>query len=202
MLVGEAPETSTPPDTRPERLWTGLLFAAAVAIALVVIVFVESSRSSGIVPAGPAGTVPVNVSSAYHVNRPVEYSADPPAGGDHFDVWQNCGVYEEPLIDELVVHSLEHGAVWVTYPQDFSSAEVAQLQEIVRNAYLGRERYIILSPYEGLSDEVVASAWGLQLRVSDVADSRLPAFLEQFAGGPQSPETLFPCTGGVGTPLD
>lgn len=192
----------THPDTRVGRPWLVLLLAAAIGIAVLAFALVESSGSSGNVPTGPDGTMQIVVSSAKHVKRPVTYNAEPPAGGNHFEVWQNCGIYDEPLTDELVVHSMEHGAVWVTYPPNLPPDEIGELQGIVADGYVGDERYVVLSPYEELSGEIVASAWGRQLRVTDVADPRLPEFLQQFAGGPQSPESLYPCSDGDGTPLD
>ena len=43
----------------------------------------------------------------------VAYEMRPPASGDHFPTWQNCGFYTEPIRDETAVHSLEHGAIWM-----------------------------------------------------------------------------------------
>src|SRR5947209_2298435 len=52
-----------------------------------------------------------------HVDKPVSYPMTPPVGGNHNPVWQNCNgnVYDKAIRDENAVHSLEHGAVWVTY---------------------------------------------------------------------------------------
>jgi len=62
----------------------------------------------------------------------------PPMGGTHNQVWQNCGVYETPLRSDLAVHSLEHGAVWITYHRcclDYLSSGTATRTsgEITRN---------------------------------------------------------------------
>jgi len=63
--------------------------------------------------------------SRNHVTTPVQYPQTPPAAGDHSPVWLNCGVYPEPVPDEQAVHSLEHGAVWVTYNPDLPAPVVA-----------------------------------------------------------------------------
>ncbi|MFI6012195.1 DUF3105 domain-containing protein [Streptomyces sp. NPDC051243] len=52
-----------------------------------------------------------------HVQTAVEYPMNPPVGGDHNKAWMTCDgtVYNKPIANENAVHSLEHGAVWVTY---------------------------------------------------------------------------------------
>ncbi len=196
------PAVEEAPDTRASRPWLGLLLAVAIAIALVVVGLTQWARSSDAIPDGPKGTAGFGDLTRIHVpfGSTVDYSVSPPVGGDHWDIWQNCGVYSAPLHDEMVVHSMEHGAVWVTYRPDLPAGTVEQLRSIVRDAYVGSERYIVLSPYEGLTNDVVASAWGRQLRLDRVDDPRLPEFLRLFAGGAQSPEKLFPCSGGAGSP--
>jgi hypothetical protein len=49
-----------------------------------------------------------------HTAGEVDYAQNPPVGGAHNPVWQNCGFYDKPIRDESAVHSLEHGAVWTS----------------------------------------------------------------------------------------
>ena len=125
-----------------------------------------------------------------HTTEPVTYAQSPPVGGDHNPSWLNCGVYGEPVPDELAVHSLEHGAVWVTYRPDLPADQVQALQDVLPDTY------IVLSPREGLPSPVVASAWGAQLQLTDAADRRLPEFVKTYRQGPQTPEPGAACTGG------
>ena len=104
--------------------------------------------------------------------------------------------------NENAVHSLEHGAVWITYLPTLSADQVGALQRLVTSSYVGTVRYLILSPYVGLPSPIVASAWGYQLRVDQASDSRLSDFIHQFAGGGQGGEQGGPCTGGVGSPIE
>lgn len=129
-----------------------------------------------------------------HVTDPVDYPKAPPVGGDHSPTWVTCmgDVYDAPVPDEEAVHSLEHGAVWIAYPVDLPAAGVKTVSGLVA----GRP-YTFASPYPGL-DRVVASAWGLQLRVDDPADPRLAEFVKQYAAGPQTPEAGAPCTPSTG----
>ncbi|GHF40179.1 DUF3105 domain-containing protein [Deinococcus metalli] len=126
-----------------------------------------------------------------HRSGSLVYAENPPAGGAHNPIWQNCGVYSQPLYNEYAVHSLEHGAVWITYRPDLDSAQVDTLKKLVD----GRP-YTLLSPYDGLPSPVVISAWGAQLKVEKADDARLKAFLDKYEQGPTAPERGAACSGG------
>lgn len=122
-------------------------------------------------------------------------SAAPPAGGEHYNIWQNCGIYTEPIQTGNAIHSMEHGAVWITYQPDLPADEVATLQQLVRG-----ETFILLSPYEGQESAVVITAWGLQLQVDSASDGRIQEFIDRYRLGPQTPELGASCIQGVGVP--
>jgi hypothetical protein len=132
---------------------------------------------------------------AIHVSDPVTYAENPPVGGPHFGQWLNCGVYDAPVQNENAVHSMEHGAVWITYRPDLASDQVAELKSDV-----ARETYTVLSPYQGLPSPIVLSAWNNQLQVQSADDPRVNAFLAKFVQGEQTPEPGALCSNGVGTP--
>ena len=128
-----------------------------------------------------------------HQTGRLNYAQRPPVGGPHNPVWQNCGVYDRPLYDEYAVHSMEHGAVWITYQPGLSTAEVATLREAVQ----GRP-YTLLSPYEALKSPIVLSAWNKQLAVTSASDPRIAAFIQKYEQGGEAPEIGAPCSGGYG----
>jgi hypothetical protein len=119
----------------------------------------------------------------------------PPVGGVHHSAWQNCGVYTDPVDPRHVLHSLEHGAVWITYQAELATTAVQQLQDRVQS-----EPLVILSPYPGLRSPIVLTAWGLQLEVNSVDDPRIDEFITHYQNGPQTPEPGATCQGGVGMP--
>ncbi len=53
-----------------------------------------------------------------HSPDPIVYPQIPPVGGIHNPTWQTCTFYDRPVSSEAAVHSLEHGAIWVTYRPD------------------------------------------------------------------------------------
>lgn len=126
-----------------------------------------------------------------HVPGPVTYPQTPPVGGEHADQWLNCGLYREPVASENAVHSMEHGAVWITYGDDVDPETLRGFAE---------REHVLISPFEGLPSPIVASAWGVQLALDDPDDPRLELFVETFASGPQTPEPGAPCNGGIGQP--
>ena len=125
-----------------------------------------------------------------HTTQPVTYEQTPPVGGDHNPTWLNCGVYTAPVPNELAVHALEHGAVWVTYRSDLPAGEVERLVDVVPDTYM------VVSPFEDLPAPVVASAWGAQLQLTGVDDPRLEEFITKYRQGAQTPEPGASCTGG------
>ena len=86
------------------------------------------------------------------------------------------------------MHSLEHGAVWITYSPDTSQADRDVLKAIGEQG-----DHILISQYEGLPSPIVATAWGKQLLLQSVSDPRLQQFVDVFQNGPQTPEPGVTC---------
>ena len=141
------------------------------------------------------GVETFEVESASHTTDPVDYPQDPPAGGPHDPSWQKCAVYDAPVRPENAVHSQEHGAVWITYQPDLPESDREILAQLAED-----EPYLLISPYPELEDPVVASAWGAQLRLDDVNDPRLQAFIDRYAGN--GPEPGASCESGVETTVE
>lgn len=132
--------------------------------------------------------------SQNHVQKTVKYPATPPVGGDHNPVWQNCNgdVYTDAIKNEHAVHSLEHGAVWVTYNSEASEDDVKALTEKVKST-----PYSLMSPVDGQQDPIMLSAWGHQRAVTGADDPDVGTFFETYVQGEQTPEPGAACTGGM-----
>ena len=169
--------------------------AAGVALLVVAYVFIPQSASYS---AGSTGMVIEGVqtyaNSTGHVTGSVTYPQTPPAGGEHNPVWLNCGIYSEPVTNVYGVHSLEHGAVWVTYDPALSPSELDALRMHLPSTY------VILSPFSGLPAPIVLSAWNTQLRVDTAADERIPMFFEEYWRSQYVPEPGALCSGGIDGP--
>ncbi len=199
-------KVQAPPTKAPSRSDRIRLAAVGGVVGVLVIGTAVAAIALGAAFGGgnsglPPGTQVFAENDHSHVTGSVTYDRVPPAGGPHNAVQLNCGIYVEAVPNENAVHSLEHGAVWITYQPSLPSAQVTQLQQIAQANYVGAERYIIVSPYPGLPSPIVISAWGAQLSVNDASDSRLVDFIHHFAGGGQGGEPGGACTGGLGNPL-
>ena len=124
---------------------------------------------------------------AGHSAGPVSYPQIPPVGGIHNPVWQQCGFYDQPIENEKGVHSLEHGAIWITYRPDLPQAQIDGLATLARS-----RNYILVSRWDaGLPAPVVVTAWGRQLQLQSTADPRMLEFIRLYAG--QGPELNAAC---------
>lgn len=132
--------------------------------------------------------------SRNHVTKAVKYATLPPVGGDHNQAWMNCNgdVYTKEIDNTNAVHSLEHGAVWVTYNADAKKADVDALAAKVK-----KTPYTLMSPVDGQKDPIMLSAWGHQRTVTGASDPDVDAFFEKFVQGQQTPEPGAACTNGL-----
>jgi hypothetical protein len=90
------------------------------------------------------------VASRVHTTGHVSYPQVPPVGGPHAPVWQNCGFYDEAIPNETAVHSLEHGAVWITYRPDLPVDQVDILRRLAHS-----QTFILASPFPNLPAPLV-----------------------------------------------
>jgi hypothetical protein len=180
---------------RNRSIAIGAAIVGAVAIVALIVTTVVLTPQPPSYAAGGEGVeidgVETFENESTHVEGIVDYEQTPPAGGPHNPAWLNCGVYSEPVPNENAVHSLEHGAVWVTYDSGLSEGDVATLRSKLPSTY------VILSPFEDLPSPVVLSAWNTQLQLDDVDDERITAFLEEYWQHQSVPEPGAPCTGAI-----
>lgn len=172
-----------------------LLLVAAVAISVTFVILDEVRKNAAVATAAEApidGVQTYDDLSRTHTEAAVTYEQNPGAGGDHAPVWTNCGTYTEPISENRAVHTLEHGAVWITYQEDLPEAQITELTDLV-----GTRSYVLLSPVADQENPVTATAWGTQLTLEDTQDPRLETFITKYVQGPEAPEPGASCAGGV-----
>jgi len=173
------------------RILIGLIILVCI-VGLIALFIIDSRQQQASSP--PSGVEEIDVGQAgRHTKDDVDYEQNPPAGGEHNPIWQNQGFYEEPVRNETAVHTLEHGAVWITYDPNLPQDQKDSLREIVES-----QDCLLASPYPGLDAPMVASAWGAQMQLGGVDDPNLERFISFYRKGSQTPEPGAPCVRGIG----
>ena len=175
----------TPVKVAQQRSWGPiLLFVAVGALAAAIIGYgafavIKGSESWEDRAAGIDGITNYRETdpgmlTANHKSGPQTYKTSPPVGGDHNAAWQNCmgDVYDAPIANEHAVHSMEHGAVWITYKPGLPQDQIDALAGKVRGT-----EFMLMSPVDGLSNNISLQAWGYQLKLDSADDDRIDSFI-------------------------
>ena len=194
---GAAPAPSAPP-----RSWGFIAATVAVVVfagAVIGYAAYQARESGSRTPEGQAaaareidGVTVKDYPSRDHKPEDVAYDQSPPFGGPHDQAWADCAgtVYESAIRNENAVHSLEHGAIWVTYRPDLPADQV----DVLRRKVEGTD-YRMLSPFPGLTDAVSLQSWGYQLKVGSVSDERIDRFFDRLTqNSSATPEYGASCT--------
>ena len=82
-----------------------------------------------------------------------EYNSNPPSSGWHYTSPARGGFYNEPLLDERVIHNLEHGDIWIAYRPDISDVAKDALE-----SFAGQ--YVVVSPRAENDGDISLISWG------------------------------------------
>jgi hypothetical protein len=168
-----------------------------VAAVVVLLMAIVARPPADLLDGVPDGTQVITVSSRDHVEGDIDYGVAVPAGGAHNVSWLNCGIYDTEVPTENAVHSLEHGAVWLTYnPSLVAASDVDALVSEGRR----RSSRVIVSPVPDQETPVMATSWGHQLELDNGTDTRIRQYVNEFTKPEYSPEPGATCAGGIGNP--
>ncbi len=162
----------------------------------------SADESSTVVALPPLSSVPFSEYSTNHVEPPVSFATSPSTGGAHYPFWQNCGYYNVDVPEGAATHTMEHGAVWITYNADKASADdLAALEALA--AGNGK---LLITPYEH-DEAIVLSAWGVQQRGVPAASTAegsaaITEFIAAWVDNPELAEAGVRCDGAAGITPD
>lgn len=117
--------------------------------------------------------------------------------GDHYADWTRAGVYETPLDDGNLIHSLEHGYIVMSYKCSDNSAEASQSAkpdsqcEDTKNQ-LGSiyekkgKRKLIIVPRPQMDTKITLYAWNYLLKLDQFDEEKIVQFIETYRD--QGPE--------------
>ncbi|MGL5865837.1 MAG: DUF3105 domain-containing protein [Dermatophilaceae bacterium] len=181
-----------PGRSRTHRIRVRVIAGVLVLLVVAAVIGIQAVRRTAM---EQDVVMARDTSAVRHVTTPVVYDDSPPTRGDHHAVWWNCGRYDRPIPAEHVVHSLEHGAVWLTYRPDVATTTVDALERLAARSHL------VLSPFPGQRWPVVATAWGVQLRQEEFDEKAVQRFIVAHRMSERAPEPGAACSGGTETDL-
>jgi len=106
---------------------------------------------------GPDYSKDMPYEGANHVEEgtKVTYQSNPPTSGNHWGDPLLDGIYDTEKPDEAIVHSLEHGRVWISYqPSSLPQSAIDQLKIIA-----SEEKRVILTPRALNETPIALAAW-------------------------------------------
>ena len=126
---------------------------------------------------------------------PVQYNSNPPSSGPHFPVWAAFQEYDKPIDRRYLVHSMEHGAVVISYkcadagacPQIAAAREAAAaLPDDPACAGQGARVRVIIAPDPVIDVPIAVAAWGWVYKAACVDAPTLREFVrDHYAKGPE-----------------
>lgn len=118
------------------------------------------------------------------VGTSVQYNSNPPTSGPHYGQWTKRGVYDEPIEDGYLIHSLEHGYVIVSYRCEGSCEG---LKTSLKNFYgQNKKKKLIVVLRPSLETKIALTAWKRILKLDEWDESQAEAFVRAFENrGPE-----------------
>ena len=94
------------------------------------------------------------------------YNSSPATSGTHSPTWERCGIFEEPVQDEILVHNLEHGFVNVHY-NTTDPILIGQIEAAARGLP-NWPNYYLFAPYPDMDATIALTAWNRVLYLDSV----------------------------------
>lgn len=112
------------------------------------------------------------------------YNSNPPTSGWHYGRPAEWGIYKEELADEVLIHNLEHGGVWISYKPDIPE----EIRKKLEGFYEKWGRKIIVVPRSKNDSDIALAAWNRldKFNAAAYADERIEGFIKAFRNkGPE-----------------
>ncbi|MDO8633633.1 MAG: DUF3105 domain-containing protein [Candidatus Wildermuthbacteria bacterium] len=135
----------------PKNLKWIIVSLLVLLIAIGAIFFLNSKREAP----GADLSRQMNDEGDAHVPEGTEvaYQSNPPTSGNHWPVPLTDGVYKTEKPDEALVHSMEHGRIWISYKPSLDADIIAKLEK------LGDGQALIVTPRNANETDVALAAW-------------------------------------------
>ena len=102
------------------------------------------------------------------------YKSNPPTSGPHWVGVAGAGIKNEIVPDELMLHSMEHGAAVVWYREDLEQSEIEKIKEAFNSAS-GKK---IMLARKDLDVPVALTSWNYLLKLETIDVEKIKEFIE------------------------
>lgn len=108
-----------------------------------------------------------------HGEKHAAYNSNPPTSGPHWADVAGGGIKDAPVPDELMLHSMEHGAAVVWYREGLPQSDIEQITQAF-NATPGKK---IMVPRKDLDTPVALTSWGHLLKLNSIDQNTIEQFI-------------------------
>lgn len=149
---------------------------SAVLVLLIIVAIRWIARAPESEKPGEA----VSIQPADHVQPgepiPGLYLSNPPVSGWHYAEEAEWGIHNEALPDQLLIHNLEHGGIWISYKPDAPAEVIDNLKKIVGKF----DRSVVLTPRSANDSMIALAAWGRLDQFNYFDEARILKFIKVF----------------------
>jgi hypothetical protein len=164
---------------------------AAVAVVVVAIIGLLGWSAFRPKPALPGVQYPDQGTEHIPRGKPhPAYNSNPPTSGWHYAETVAPGAYNNDVADEILIHNLEHGCIWVSYKDSKDADLVAKLEGFAAQYPTS----VVLTVRSKNDSAIAVAAWRRLLKLEKYDEGRIVQFLKMFRN--KGPESLN-CVGGM-----
>ena len=179
-------------QVRSRRRTRGVIAAAGILVVGLIVWFIWGAvrGPSGATTAGVGGRPRPPVTTYPDQGRDhifpgqahPDYNSNPPTSGWHFPQPADWGYYNGELPDELVVHNLEHGGIWISFRTTDDTEVINKLVALARRY---RTKVIItLRPKN--ESRIAVAAWQHLMLLDQYDEPAIVDFINRYKNkGPE-----------------
>ena len=82
------------------------------------------------------------------------YNSNPPTSGPHWPEGVRDGIYDRSQPDEGLIHSLEHGRIWISYKSSIPESAKEAIKKLARS-----QTKIIVTVRDANETDIAIAAW-------------------------------------------